>query len=363
MKRQSVFSSALIVAFFLFGLTLQGAAQPSSSKTLVKEQVWRYSNFLPPHHFSQWCISWFLDEIEKRTEGRIKTKLFIGEALGKAAEHYSMVVSGRVEMGQMITGFAPGVFPLSSVLQLPFTWNTALEGSLVANDLFRKGFLDETLRKDIKMMAMNITVPLKIWTKKPVSGLEGLKGLRLRVAGGLDIQTVDALGAAPVSMPLPEVFPALEKGVLDGGLYSFESAAIFKYAEAAKYVMDVPAGYAVGMFIMNKKTWDSLPKETQAVLDDLFRYIEVHWGETYDLLENRYKKDIIKQYSVIVADISPGEIEKMKAATMRVKDDWIADMKKKGLPGQQNYDALITSMKNFGIMLDQTWVKNRALGK
>jgi TRAP-type C4-dicarboxylate transport system substrate-binding protein len=363
MRRHRIFSIAWLVVIILFGTTLQGAAQPLSSKNLPKEQVWRYSNFLPPHHFSQWCISWFLDEIEKRTGGRIKTKLFIGEALGKAAEHYSMVISGRVEMGQMITGFAPGVFPLSSVLQLPFTWNTALEGSLVANDLFRKGFLDETLRKDVKIMALNLTVPLKIWTKKPVSGLEGLKGLRLRVAGGLDTQTVDALGAAPVSMPLPEVFPALEKGVLDGGLYSFESAAIFKYAEAAKYVMDVPAGYAVGMFIMNKKTWNSLPKETQAVLDDLFRYIEVHWGETYDLLENRYKKDIIKQYSVIVADISPGEIEKMKAATVRVKDDWIADMKKKGLPGQENYDALITSMKNFGIMLDQTWVKNRALAK
>ena len=80
-------------------------------------------------------------------------------------------------------------------------------------------------------------------------------------------------------------------------------------------------------------------------------------------MENRYKKDIIKEYGVVVAEISPGEIEKMKAATIRVKDDWIADMKKKGLPGQQNYDALITSMKNFGIMLDQTWVRNRALAK
>jgi TRAP-type C4-dicarboxylate transport system substrate-binding protein len=127
--------------------------------------------------------------------------------------------------------------------------------------------------------------------------------------------------------------------------------------------MDVPAGYAVGMFIMNKKTWNSLPKETQAVLDDLFRYLEVHWAETYDLLENRFKKDIIKRYGVIVADLSPGEIERMKAATPRVKGDWIADMKKKGLPGQENYDALITSVRNFGIILDQTWVKNRALAK
>ena len=361
MKTDRIFL-ALLVMLILFGLTFQGIAQPVS-KIPLKEQSWKYSDFLPPPHWSNWCNSWLLDEIESRTGGKIKVKMFVNEALGKAAEHYSMVVSGRVEMGEIVTGFAPGVFPLSSVLQLPFTWNTALEGSIVANDLYRKGFLDATYRKDIKLIALNLTVPLKIWTKKPISTLEGLKGQRLRVAGGLDIQTVEALGAAPVSMPLPEVYPALEKGVLDGGLYSFESATIFKYAEATKYVMDVPAGYAVHMIIMNRKIWDSLPKETQAVLDNVFRYMEIHWGQTYDILEHNYKRDIIKKYSVTVADVPSGELDKMKTATARVKDDWIADMKKKGLPGQENYDALMTSMKNHGMILDQAWVKNRALGK
>lgn len=353
---------ALLVLLILFGLTLQGIAQPVS-KIPLKEQSWKYSDFLPPPHWSNWCNSWLLDEIEKRTGGKIKSRMYVAESLGKAAEHYNMVASGRVEMGEIVTGFAPGVFPLSSVLQLPFTWNTALEGSIVANDLYRKGFLDATYRKDVKLIALNLTVPLKIWTKKPISTLEGLKAQRLRVAGGLDIQTVEALGANAIAMPLPEVYPALEKGVIDGGLYSFESATIFKYAEATKYVMDVPAGYAVHMIIMNRKIWDSLPKETQAILDNIFRYMEIHWGQTYDILEHNYKRDIIKKYSVTVADVPPAELDKMKTATARVKDDWIADMKKKGLPGQENYDALMTGMKNLGMILDQTWVKNRALAK
>jgi hypothetical protein len=62
-------------------------------------------------------------------------------------------------------------------------------------------------------------------------------------------------------------------------------------------------------------------------------------------------------------DIAPAEVEKIKAATSRVKDDWVANMEKKGLPGKKNYDAMITSMKNHGIILDQEWVKNRALAK
>ena len=164
-------------------------------------------------------------------------------------------------------------------------------------------------------------------------------------------------------MPFAEVYPALEKGIIDGGLYSFESAATFKYAEATKYVMDVPVGYAVHMWIMNKKLWDSQPKDIQAVLEGIFREAPIHWGNTYDTLEENFEQDVIKRYNVTVASVSPAEYEKMRAATMKVKDGWIADMKKKGLPGQENYDALQATMRDLAIIPDQSWVKNRALVK
>lgn len=349
------------VVFLVLGLAMPAVSQPKSA---LKEQMWRYSNFLPPHHFSQWCNTWLLDEIEKRTNGKIKSKMFIGEALGKAAEHYSMVVTGRAEMGELTTGFAPGTFPLCDVLRLPFSWNSSLEGSIVANDLLRKGFLDDTLRKDVKTVAINMTVPLKIWTKKPVSTLEGLKGLRLRVTGGLDIQTIEALGVNAIAMPLPEVYPALEKGVIDGGVYGEENAVDFKYAEVTKYLIDLPLCYAVHLIFLNKKVWDSLPKDTQATLDGIFREIEIHWSATIDiLLRTKYKTILKEKYDYKIVDISAAEVEKIKAATSRVKDEWIASMEKKGLPGQKNYDAMVTSMKNHGIILDQEWVKNRALAK
>jgi hypothetical protein len=64
-----------------------------------------------------------------------------------------------------------------------------------------------------------------------------------------------------------------------------------------------------------------------------------------------------------VADISAAEFNKMKTVTAKVKDDWVADMQKKGLPGEKNYEALLTSTKNHGFLLDQIWVRNRALAK
>ena len=362
-SRKVMFVLACAVVLIL-GLSFEAMSQSKApSSAASKQQTWRFSNYLPPPHWSNWCNSWLLDAIEERTKGRIKTRLFVAEALGKAAEHYSMVASGRVEMGEIVTGFVPGTFPLASVMQLPFTWKTSIDGSMAATDLFRKGYLDETLRKDVKMFKINTTVPLKIWTKKPVSTLEGLKGLRLRVAGGLDVQTVEALGANAISMPLPEVYPALEKGVIDGGLYSFESAATFKYAEATKCVMDVPAGYAVHMWIMNKKLFDSQPKDIQAILEGIFRDAPIHWGNTYDTLEENFRQDIIKRYNVVVANVSPAEFEKMRTATLKVKDGWLADMKKRGLPGQENYDALQASMRDLAIIPDQSWVKNRAMAK
>lgn len=352
----------LLVVLVVLGLAIPVASQSVSSKGPLKEQVWNFSDALPPSHWSNLTYSYLLDEIEKRTDGKIKCKLYVSETLGKAAEHYRMVMSRRVEMGAGATGYI-GAFPLSGVLQLPFTWNSALEGNIVASDLLREGFLDETLRRDVKIIAINVTVPLKIFTKKPVSTLDGLKGLRIRVAGGLDTQTMEALGTTVIAMPPSELYQALERGVIDGGVYSFESAAIFRLAEVTKYVMDVPAGYAVNLMMMNKELWESLPLNIQATLDQCFRHVGVQWAVTYDTLEQQFKQRIVKEFGITVADLRPGELDKMKAATARVKNDWIADMKKKGLPGEKNYEALINSMKNYGFILSQTWVKNRALQK
>ena len=354
---------ALFAALLSVALSLPWISPAEAKDDTLKPQEWKYSCFLPPRQWSNWCNSWLLDQIEQRTNGKIKMKYYVAQALGKAAEHYSMVSTGRVEMGEFTTGFGPGVFPLSDVLQLPFNWTNSLLGSIVANEMLRKGYLDETFRRDVKVISLNLTETLKIWTLKPVSSMEGLKGLRLRVAGGLDAQTIGALGAAAISMPLPEVYPALEKGVLDGGVFGFRTGMDFKYPEVTKYVIDVPICIAVHMNIMNKKLFDSLPKATQATLDEIFNEFMFHWSNTIDILEQDAKDIAVEKFGVKIATLPPGEIDKMKAATARVKDEWIAEMEKKGLPGQKNYDALITTMRNLGIILDQTWVKNRALGK
>lgn len=354
-----------LATLIVLGITFQVMAQVKAVNTAnIKPATWRFSNFLPPGHFSNWCNSWLLDEIEKKSGGKIKGRLYIGEALGKAAEHYNMVVTGRAEIGELTTGFAPGTFPLCPVLQLPYNWYSSLEGSLAANDMFRHGFLDDTLRKDVKLVAINMTIPLKIWTKKPVTSFDGLKGLRLRVAGGMDIATIESLGANAIAMPLPEVYPALEKGVIDGGVYGEENAVDFKYAEVAKYLIDQPLCYAVHLIFMNKKIWDAQPKDFQAALDETFREVEVRWGLGLDILMRTHYKTILKdKYDYKIVDLPAADVEKMRQATSRVKDDWIANMEKRGLPGKKNYEGLISSMKNLGHIPEQSWVKNRALQK
>lgn len=326
-------------------------------------KVWKYSSFLPPPHWANYCNSWLLDEIEKRTNGQIKIKMYVAQSLGKAVEHYNMVTTGRVEIAEFTTGFAPGVFPLCDVLQLPFMWNESLKGSIVANDLFRKGYLDETLTRDVKLLSLNLTEPLKIWTTKPAHNMDDLKGLQLRVSGGLDAKTTEALGATPIMMPLPEIYQAIEKGVIDGAITGFSTGMAFKLHEVAKYAIDVPANIAVHMHVMNKKLWDSLPKNTQQILSQIFRENEIHWSVTIDILESRSREVATKKFGVKIYTPPPAELEKMKAATAGVKDAWIAALEKKGLPGRKTYEALITSMKNHGIILNMTWVKNRALKK
>jgi TRAP-type C4-dicarboxylate transport system substrate-binding protein len=229
--------------------------------------------------------------------------------------------------------------------------------------LLRKGYLDETLTRDVKVISLNLTETLKIWTTKPVQTLAELKGLQLRVSGGLDAKAVEALGAVPIMMPLPEMYPALSKGVISGVVTGITTGMDFKLHEATKYIMDVPASIAVHMHIMNKKLWNSLSLNTQQILEQIFRENETHWSVTIDTLESRARAVVRERFGVNVYEPPASEVEKIRNATKGVTDEWIAEMEKKGLPGRKTYEAMLESMRNNGIILDQTWVTNRAVKK
>ena len=99
--------------------------------------------------------------------------------------------------------------------------------------------------------------------------LEDLKGLKLRVAGWGPTNFLKAVGGNPISITPPEMYDAIQKGVLDGMIFDWQGIKSSRLYEGLNYatpytVVNVPQG-----FIMNNRTWNSLSPDIQEVFTEM----------------------------------------------------------------------------------------------
>jgi TRAP-type C4-dicarboxylate transport system substrate-binding protein len=187
-------------------------------------------------------------------------------------------------------------------------------------------------------------------SKKPVRNLNDAKGLKLRVMGADPIKGSKKLGISPLFMPMPAVYEAGEKGVLDGAALPWAAVATFKLYEVFNYWTDAELWASNFMIFMNKDKWNSLPKDIQGAITSISGMKAAAWAgnagfgpDVQNDVETRVKKEGQKYEKV---SLDPGELEKWKKiAGEPIWNAWVEAMNKKGLPGRKVFDATIRLMK------------------
>jgi TRAP-type C4-dicarboxylate transport system substrate-binding protein len=145
-------------------------------------------------------------EIEKRTNGRVKVTVFPAGTLTSAAQCYQGTVDGLSDIGYCVLAYTRGRFPLTEVIDLPLGYNSGFEATKLINIFYNKFKPAEF--DDIKMMYLHATSPSFLYTKKPVTKLEDLKGMKL-VCSGMTAKVLGALGAVPVALPMIDRYDAI----------------------------------------------------------------------------------------------------------------------------------------------------------
>jgi TRAP-type mannitol/chloroaromatic compound transport system substrate-binding protein len=111
----------------------------------------------------------------------------------------------------------------------------------------------------------NTGVQMGGWFRNEIKSLADVKGLKIRIAG-LGGNVFSALGAVPQQIAGGDIYPALEKGTIDGaewvGPYDDEKLGFYKVAKNYYYPGWWEPGPVIHFFV-NKKEWDKLPKEYQ----------------------------------------------------------------------------------------------------
>jgi len=328
--------SVIVVAFTLI------LGTPTASNAATVQLT--YSNFFPPSHIQSKLAAAWCKEVGKRTHGKVKITYYPGGTLTKGKNCYDGVVNGLSDIGMSVCGYTRGRFPVMQAVDLPLGYTSGAVATKICNAVYNK-FKDPGFN-DTKVMYFMAHGPGILFTrKKPVRKLEDLKGLKIR-SYGTNAELVRALGATPVAMPMPEVYQALQRGVVDGALYPMETNKGWRMADQVKYcTMDLSTAYTTAFFIvMNKKKWNALSPDIQKTIEEINKeWIPKH-GAAWDSSDAEGRKYFLKKGGKIIT-LSKAEQARWKKAAKPVIAKYIAQMKEKGINGKAVVDYIESMLK------------------
>lgn len=337
MKRKLIAFAAAAVA-----LGLTGA--PGSAQTVTL----RMSTWLPPtnHVVSQTLTNW-IKAVDKVSAGKLKIRIDPAP-IGKPPAQYDIVRGGAADLVYHVLGYTPGPFEIIRGAELPFLIPNAEIGSQAVYDWYARNVGFDKEFKDVKLISIMVHGPGAVLTKKPIAKLEDLAGVKLRVGGG-GVRMAQALGAVPLVLPAPASYEAIQKGVADGALFPYEAVAGFRLGELLNYNLSVPGGLYTTVFaiMMNKKKYESLPAAQKKALEDVGGVAGAKiLGQGWDAADVT-GMEFAKKHKGTITVLSDAEVKRWKEKIAFMDDEWIAQMKKKGLDGKALLDDLRATVAKY----------------
>jgi len=208
--------------------------------------------------------------VAEMTDGKFQIRVFAAGEIVPALQVLDAVQAGTVEMGHTATYYYFGkdpAFTLGSCLSFgmntrqSFSWWHFGGGAESMAPLFKEYGC-------IAMLAGSTGCQMGGWFRKEIKSVADLKGLKFRI-GGMAGLVLAKLDVVPQMIAGPDIYPALEKGTIDGaewvGPYDDEKLGFNKVAKYYYY----PGWWEGGpllMALVNEKKWNELPKAYRAAL-------------------------------------------------------------------------------------------------
>lgn len=218
---------------------------------------------------------WWAQEIEKRTGGKVKIKIFFEGALGKASENLTLIREGAIDLTAMSASYFPADLPLHTAPNsIPMAMAEVPQATkLIQRLLTEVPALDEEAKKNgMKALFFHHLNPYILVCKPEIKGIADMKGKKLRTWGADMPRMAQAAGAVPVTLGLPELYESLSRGTVDCLPFSVDLMVNYKIFEVAKNAYDITLwlGPTNGNWI-GRKVWDKIPPDQQKIIEEISR--------------------------------------------------------------------------------------------
>ncbi len=276
--------------------------------------------------------------VEENSGGAVKIEIFPAMSLGgRPPELIQQARDGVVDIVWTVNGYTPGLFPRTEVFELPDVFkNDPRAANLAMYDMFESDLKDDY--QGVEVMFLHVHGGQAIHMRdKLVRTPADFEGLKLRIPTRTGAWVIEALGASPVAMPVPDLPQALAKGVIDGALIPWEIIAPLKIQEQTQYQIEGIAKERLGttsfQVSMNKARWDGLPPEIQKAFRDASG--RDWWGQVGDVWRGTDDHGIgmaVESGNEHIT-LTEEETQAFRDALAPVVDRWIEEVTGNGIDG------------------------------
>jgi C4-dicarboxylate-binding protein DctP len=302
----------LMIAVLVFAMAVPAMIGSASAA----DHVFKYANTQSENHPRSKSMVYFKEQLEKRSDGKIKVELYFSGTLGKESEVLEMVKLGNLQ------GCRGGLFERANkkylMYTLPFMFANADQVVKVMNSDLGKEINQGAMANGFYVPATGVAGGMRQPTNKvrPITSVADLKGLKLRTPPiDVTIRTFKELGANPQQVPYTETYMALKTGVVDGQENPFSNCVDMKFYEVQKYLSVLNWQVHPDPFYVNPAWYKGLPADLQKVFDevsvDTMNYSNKIWLASedgyYETLKGKLEVNVLEEaaYMEFVEAVKP----------------------------------------------------------
>ncbi len=286
--------------------------------------------------------------VAEKTGGAFTMNISYG-GLSKNRENLDGISVGAFEMAQFCAGYHGDKNPTITVLELPFLGVMNLEEEVaVSNAVYAHPATVADLARWNARLLMTSPMPQYniVGTGEPKDELDEFKGMRVRATGGLG-KAFEAVGAVPTSVTATEAQQALETGVVDTVAFAQHAHLSFQTIDLADWwTENLNPGTVNCPVVVNIDAYKALSDEHRTALDGSIDEAIAHYLANYGELLAKWE-EILAEKNVQKVTISDSELERFREVAGPVRDAWIEAMSAQGLPAQELYDLVQSTLQEM----------------
>ncbi|MFC3526408.1 TRAP transporter substrate-binding protein [Marinococcus halophilus] len=246
-----------------------------------------------------------------------------------------------MESGRGLQGYNAGKFPVSAVMEMPFlAQGSAEEMSITFQQLYEEFPAIQEEYEGTKPLWLHTSDAYAIITKdEKVENFEDVKGMKIRSPSVQTSNMIESWGATSVSLPAPDIYDSMQKGVIDGAIIPVTAIEDFNLYDVVDYVTIGDFNTALFYVTMNKESWNEIPNQDQKIIEQelLGEPMASLAGQKFDELEQETEVEA-KEQGIEFYELPEEEINKFENASENVTQNWIEDMESQGVEGQKIYN-------------------------